>query len=203
MSADKDLGPHILDAGPVFCLGGSEYLADLYDRFFLADSQIVDAVANEVFYRGGQQEIAGNKDRKNELRRAAARAAVRYRDLLESSVERPDPVPQALTDLERVFKVRALAKGRVGFQHDLAHRGESESIHHAMRGTSMFLSCDQDAREVAEMNGIVVGSFVEIVRRIRRSDRSIKHKRLGNELFALGRKSIDIGEHFQGELDLR
>ena len=38
------IGDHYLDSGPLFCLGGSQVLADLFDAHFLPRSKVVGAV---------------------------------------------------------------------------------------------------------------------------------------------------------------
>lgn len=196
------LGVHFLDSGPLLCLGGSSVLADLYDDVCGSEARVVEAVAKEIERRASARTLPGDPKRRGGADDAFRGAARRYRTLLDAAEPRPDPVPEALLQLESEFRALAESKDPGKVQHPTAHRGESESIHAAMRSQGSLVSCDDDAGRVAQSRGVYAETVVDLARRFVREQKVVKPRRIFSELQTLVRNGVDIGDVVQSALDL-
>ena len=88
------IGPHLLDAGPVLCLGGSPVIADLYDTHFASDGAVVEVVADEVRGWSSVYLAPGDPHRIGGVKRAGGGAVSRYgKTLLSAAIPTPAPEP--------------------------------------------------------------------------------------------------------------
>ncbi len=202
-TSDDGLGTHYLDTGPLFCLGGSQTIADLYDAAHLADARVVEAVVGEVRRRAAARTPPGDPDRRGGADRAARAAAKRYYKLLQTAVPRPDPVPAELAEVEADLLTRAQQKHPDKSFHPAEHRGESESIHAAEGSGDAFVFCDIDAGRVARARGVLTETFTDIASRLAHAQHEVKPKRIAKELQTLASNGIDIGGDVRSALDLR
>lgn len=194
---------HYLDSGPLFCLGGSPVLAELFDAHHLTNSKVVEAVVGEVVRNAILILPPVGPHPKRHLRQAAKNARGRYKALLADAMPTPSPAPDLLASIKADLRLRGAAKLRQGeSMHPAAHEGEAESIFAAATESAAIVTNDTDAHAVARTNKVRSVTFVGVARSLVRLQRDVSRRVIFNELMALGRRDIFPGEHITSELDL-
>lgn len=195
------LGAHLLDTGPMLCLGGSTVLADLYEKSHLIDGAIVAAVRDEL-----RRHAADERPHKRVQRRSASFANKRFYPLLRDAVAPPTPTPTLMNALATEMHDREKAKeeqhDRVYHHNALKHLGEVESIYAASQAGSTFVTSDIPAGAAARSRGVAVDTFVDLAVHLLRAQRLVKAKKVASELQGLQRSGLDIGGTVNGQLDL-
>ncbi|RII94877.1 hypothetical protein [Clavibacter californiensis] len=192
-----------MDTGPLFCLGASTLIAELYDSHYRDDAVVVAAVKHEVQRNAERRVPPGDPARKGFVTQAAKASQRRYALLLARAVPRPEPTPQALTDIEAHLLQLALNKSRNGRVHPDANRGEAESLYEAeFHGTTLIANEDDAVRVAKARRNAPVENFVDVVRRLRHERHTVSPQQLVNELTRLTRQGIDIGDTVTGVTDL-
>jgi hypothetical protein len=202
-ASDTALGQHLLDSGPLLCLGGSPLIADLYDAHFGASGGVVAVVAEEV-RRLAKERVAPGDPRRIGPRQKAGTAAVgRYqRTLFASVIEPPSPEPEEIADILQALEDHATRK-RPGRQPRAGeHAGETYSIYEAETRVLRFVANDDGARHVAGIRKVKHESFVGVAHRLAKCQQDVKPKQLVKELQRLSRAGIDTGDVVHSVLDL-
>lgn len=205
MSRQKSasLGWHYLDAGPLFCLGGSHVLAELFDAHHLANSKVAAAVVGEVVRNATLILPPVGPHPKRNLRQSAKNARGRYKVLLASATPAPVPEPPLLSAIKADLTSSAKAKLKIGESlHPNANDGEAESIYSAVTESAAVVTNDADAHSVAGKHKVVSSTFVDVARHMVRSQKVVGRRTIFNELMTLSNRSIFPGEHITSELDL-
>lgn len=197
----RPLGEHVIDTGPLLCLGESIPLADLYDLLLLKDAAVVTAVRDEL------SRLAGNEDpRRKTERRASSSVRKRFQALLSAAIPPPAPEPDSMRELESEMQARDREKEeRKGREYHVVpgkHRGEVESIHVATMQSRSFVSSDMPAGLAARGRGVAVDTFVDLAVRLMRGQQEVKTRAIARELQRLVRVGLDIGGTVNGQLDL-
>lgn len=198
------IGPHVLDAGPVLCLGGSTVIADLYDAHLASDGVVVEMVADEVRGWSSAYVAPGDPRRIGGVKRAGVGAVSRYRNsLLSAVIPTPMPEPAAIAAIRQDLEDHANRKrpGRTARANE--HAGETYSIHAASSRSARFISNDDGARAVASVRVLAHESFTDMARRLTKCQQDVKPKQILRELQGLVRDGIDIGDVVNSVLDLR
>lgn len=197
------LGGHYLDAGPVFCLGGSQILAELFDAHHLANSKVAPAVVGEVVRNALLILPPAGPHPKRNLRQAAKNARGRYKVLLASATPVPETEPPLLSAIKAELTSSSKMKLKAGeSRHPNANDGEAESIYSAVTESAALVTNDADAHTVARKCKVVSITFVDVARNMVRAQRVIGRRTIFNELMTLSNRSIFPGEHITSELDL-
>ena len=202
-ASDSAIGPHLLDTGPVLCLGGSSVMADLYDSHFGADGRVVAVVADEVRGWAGVHVAPGDPHRIGGVRRAGGAAVKRYgHGLLAAAIPSPSPEPPEIAIVRQALEDHANGKRPGRTPRAGKHAGETYSIYEAERQSIRFVSNDGGARHVAGARGVAHESFADIARRLSKCQQDLKPKRIVKELQRLSKDGVDIGDVVNSELDL-
>lgn len=197
------IGDHYLDSGPLFCLGGSQVLADLFDAHFLPRSKVVGAVVAEVAHNANLVLPPVGPHRKRGVKQAARVVQGRYKQLIAAAEVVPTPEPVLLGAMKTELQTRALATLPPGTSlHPLKNDGEAESVFWAKSTTAEVIANDADAHSLAAKHGVTSSSFVEVARHLVKVQKTVKHKAIYRELAALSSRDIFPGEHLYSELDL-
>lgn len=195
---------HLLDAGPVLCLGASTVMADLYDAHLIADGLVVATVADEVRGWASVYVAPGDPHRKKEVKRAGAAAVGRYtRTLLATALPTPEPQPAAVAAIRRELERHAERKRPGRMARAGEHGGETYSIYEAGLRSICFITNDGGARHVAGMWSVTHQSFVDLMRRLVKSHQDVNRRQIVKEMQRLGRNGIDVGDVVNSVLDLR
>lgn len=197
------IGDHYLDSGPLFCLGGSKILADLFDAHFLPRSRVVGAVVGEVNYNANLLLPAVGHHPKRRVKQAARNARGRYKVLLSHAKAAPSPEPPALSTIKAELHTRSLAMLKPGQSpQPLKNAGEAECLYWAGVESAEIISNDSDAHVLAATRTIISSSFVEVARHLVTAQKLVKPRAIFNELAMLASRDIFPGEHITSELDL-
>ena len=197
------LGRHYLDAGPLFCLGGSKVLAELFDAHHLSNSKVAAAVVGEVVRNATLILPPVGPHPKRNLRQAAKNARGRYKVLLASATPTPAPEPPLLSAIKADLTTSAKTKLKAGETlHPNANDGEAESVYSAVIESVAVVTNDADAHTVAGKHQVVASTFVEVARHMARVQKGVSRRTIFNELMTLSNRSIFPGEHITSELDL-
>lgn len=184
---------HVLDSGPLLCLGGAPRLLQHYKARWAANTAWVEAVRDEMVRHARRDDGVGD-------------AARRYQGTGSRWLGEPaafSPGDVAVKGVLAEVRRLAAAGGRDGARHagGKADLGEAQSIVHAGRERMVFLSSDDIARRVSRRCRVRAGTIVDLARVVVADDRS-QAKPLSGELLALKRQGIDIGDRVNGHLDL-
>lgn len=200
---EAELGQHLLDSGPLLCLGGSPLIADLYDEHFGAGGAVVAVVADEVERIAKERVAPGDPRRIAARQRAGAAATSRYqRTMLRSTIAIPSPEPGEIADILQALEDRAMRKRPGRTRRDGEHAGEAYSIYEAETSGRRFVANDDGARHVAGLRVVSHESFVGIAHRLTKCQRGVKPKQLVRELQRLAQSGIDTGDVVQSILDI-
>ena len=205
MTAPKraQIGDHYLDSGPLFCLGGSQVLADLFDAHFLPRSKVVAAVVAEIAYNATLILPPVGPHRKRGVKQAARVVQGRYKQLIAAAQAVPTAEPALLGAMKTELETRARATLQPGASlHPRKNDGEAESIFWAKVGSAEVIANDADAHFLAARHGVTSSTFVEVARHLVKIQKAVKHKAVYRELAALSSRDIFPGEHLYSELDL-
>lgn len=205
MTAPKrpQIGDHYLDSGPLFCLGGSHLLADLFDEHFLPRSRVVAAVVGELNHNADLLIPAVGPHPKRAVKQAARNARGRYKVLLASAKAVSTPEPPQLTSIKADLRARAQKQLRPGRTlHQLKNDGEAECVYWAVCETVEIVSNDGDAHFLAAMHGVTSSTFVEVARHLVKAQKTVRRRDIYKELATLSSRGVFPGEHITGELDL-
>lgn len=201
--SEAELGQHLLDSGPLLCLGGSPLIADLYDEHFGADGAVVEVVAEEVVRISKQRVAPGDPRRIAPRQRAGAAAVSRYqRSMFGSAISSPSPEPREIAEILQALERHAARKRPGKAPRDGEHVGETYSIYEAESSGRRFVANDDGARHVAGLRNVGHESFVGITHRLTKCQRDVKPKQLLRELQRLAQSGIDTGDVVQSILDL-
>lgn len=194
------VGPHLLDTGPVLCLGGSEVMAELYDAHFADEGTVVAVVADEVRGWSSAYVAPGDPRRIGGVKRAVARYG---NTLLSAGLPTPVPEPADIPVIRQDLEDHAYRKrpGRTPSANE--HAGETYSIHEAMVRSLRFVSNDDGARHVAGLRSVAHESFVDVARRLVSCQKEVNARQILRELQRLVRENLDIGDVVNSVLDLR
>lgn len=199
-----DVGPHLLDTGPVLCLGGSQVMAELYDAHFASEGSVVAVVADEVRCWSSAYVAPGDPQRIGGVKRAGASAVGRYGNtLLSAVVPRPEPEPAAIAAIRQNLENHANRKRPGRIPRAKEHAGETYSIYEARSRSIRFVSNDDGARAVAIARAVAHESFTDLARRLTKCQQDVKPKQILKELQRLVRYGVDIGDVVNSVLDLR
>lgn len=197
------IGSHYLDSGPLFCLGGSEVLADLFDVHVLPRSHVVGAVVAEVAHNANLVLPPVGPHRKRGVKQAARVVQGRYRQLISAAEVVPTPAPALLADMKTELQARAHATLQPGTSlHPLKNDGEVESVFRAKNAMAEVIANDADAHFLAARHGVISSTFVEVARHLVKAQKAVKRNAIYRELAALTNRDIFPGEHLYSELDL-
>ncbi|WP_419707713.1 hypothetical protein [Promicromonospora sp. NFX87] len=197
------IGDHYLDSGPLFCLGGSGVLADLFDADLLLNSRVAAAVVGEVHRNAALVLPPVGPHPKRRIHHAARVVRSRYKPLLESAPPVPAPAPQLLASIKADLTARAVAKLRPGQHlHPSANDGEAESVYWAATQSVEVVTNDSDAHQLARKHQVTSSTFVEVVRHLVKAQKVVSRRTIFGELMTLSRRDIFPGEHITSELDL-
>ena len=205
MTAPKrpQIGDHYLDTGPLFCLGGSQILAELFDETFLSKSRVAAAVVDEVNRNADLSIPPVGPHPKRGVKQAARNARGRYKALLAIAKVVPTPEPSQLSKVRQDLRARAqkqLGPGQT--LHPAKNDGEAETVYWASLENCEVVSNDGDAHALATKHGITSSTFVEVARHLVKVQKAVKRKSIYSELVALSSRGIFPGEHLYSELDL-
>ena len=194
---------HLLDSGPLLCLGGSPMIADLYDEHLGAGGGVVAVVAEEVRRIAGERVAPGDPRRTAPRQRAGSAAVHRYRHTLFSTViATPSPEPAEIAEILQALEDHANRKRPGRTPRAGEHSGETYSIYEAGARSLRFVANDDGARHVAGLRAIAHESFVDLTARLTRCQQDVKPKRLLKELQRLAQAGIDTGDVVHSVLDL-
>lgn len=202
--SSRAIGPHLLDTGPVLCLGGSEVMAELYDVHLAGQGAVVAVVADEVRGWSSAHVAPGDPHRIGGVKRAGAGAVARYgKTLLSTAIPTPVPEPATISAIRQDLEDHAARKrpGRTVRANE--HAGETYSIHEAAVRSLRFVSNDDGARHVAAARFVAHESFADIARRLVSCQQDVKPKQVLRELQRLVREGVDVGDVVNSVLDLR
>lgn len=198
------MGPHLLDSGPVLCLGGSALLADLYDAHLGADGAVVAKVADEVSGWASAHVAPGDPRRIGGVKRAGVGAVNRYRDsLFATAIPIATPEPTAISEIRQDLGDFAGRRDSARKARPDEHAGETYSIHEASVRSLAFVSNDDGARHVAGTRTVRHESFTDVARRLSTQQAEVKPRLILKELQRLVREGVDIGDVVNSVLDLR
>lgn len=211
-----DLNAHVLDTGPLLCLGNSSNLREWYDCFLLGEGLVVTAVHEELKRQSNLHPVqwgSGNIERRELLKDTAKRVLRHYsKTLFCSSRLIPEPsndlelLSQIQAELQSDSESKAHSRGARGIP---SNTGEAFSIHAILtiiKGSAYFVSNDDGARDLAQNYGIQVCTFVDLFRYICAQSRDSRLKRrVCRELLSCRNKRLDIGGVISNpsDLDLR
>jgi hypothetical protein len=202
-SRESLIAAHYLDSGPLFCLGGSKVLADLFDEHFLRESEVVAAVVGEVNRNAMLVLPAVGPHKKRYLHQSAKVVRGRYKLLLESAVPVPAPVPDLLASMKADLIASAQAKYPIGkMLHPDEHDGEAECVFWAAANSREVVTNDGDAHELARKHHVASSTFVEVARQMVVAQKLVGRNVVFQELMTLSNRSIFPSEHITSELDL-
>lgn len=197
------IGDHYLDAGPLFCLGGSQVLAELFDEHFLSRSLVAAAVVGEVNHNADLLIPPVGPHPKRGVKQAARNARGRYKALLASAKVVPSPEPPQLSTIRADLRTRAQAHLKPGQSlHQAKNDGEAESVYWAALESAEVVSNDGDAHALAAKHGVTSSTFVEVARHLVKAQKAVRRRDIYRELATLSSRDIFPGEHITGELDL-
>ncbi|MCC7128507.1 MAG: hypothetical protein IT192_06810 [Microbacteriaceae bacterium] len=204
MRGSGELGAHLLDTGPVLCLGGSPAIAELYDAEFGSDGKVVKVVADEVRGWAVVRVEPGDPDRISGVQRAGAAAVRRYASsLLANVVAMPDSNQSGVDVILDELRAYARRKRPDRAIRDGEHGGEAYSIYEAERITARFISNDDGARLVSSCHSVSHESFVDLARRLSKCQRGLNPGQVVKELQTLMKDGVDTGDVVNSVLDLR
>lgn len=202
-ASDTALGQHLLDSGPLLCLGGSPVIADLYDEHFGAGGGVVAVVVDEVRRIAGERVTPGDPRRVAPRQRAGSAAVSRYqRSLFSTAIATPSPEPAEVADILQALEDHANRKRPGRTPRAGEHAGETYSIYEAEARSFRFVANDDGARHVAGILAVAHESFVDVTRRLTKCQQDVKPKQLVKELQRLAQGGIDTGDVVQSVLDL-
>ncbi|MDN6411055.1 MAG: hypothetical protein L0K07_06690 [Yaniella sp.] len=194
---------HYLDAGPLFCLGSSEVLADLFDVHWLGESNVVAAVVSEIGRNADLVLPAVGPNDKRDLKKSARVVRGRYKTLLASAKQVPTPEPEALSVMNDELCERDQDEtGVSGNAHPRKNDGEVESVYWAIADSAQLVSNDKHAHYLACKYGVISLNFVEVTRRLIGGQKLVSRRAAYKEIVGLARRKIYPGEHVAGVLDL-
>ena len=200
---DVAVGQHLLDSGPLLCLGGSPVIADLYDEHFGADGGVVAVVVDEVRRIAGERVAPSDPRRLGPRQRAGSAAVSRYkRTLFSTAIASPSTEPAEIADILRALEDHANRKRPGRASRAGEHAGETYSIYEAEARSIRFVANDDGARHVAGIRAVAHESFVDIARRLTKCQQEVKPKQLVKELQRLVHGGIDTGDVVHSVLDL-
>lgn len=205
MTAPKrsQIGSHFLDSGPLFCLGASQVLADLFDAHLLPKSKVVAAVVAEVTHNATLLLPPVGPHPKRRVQQAARAVRGRYKVLLSAARSVPSPEPGLLISMKTDLRSRAQVRLRRGeVLHPLKNDGEAESVYWAASESVEVISNDADAHLLARKHKVPSSTFVEVARHLVKAQKAVKRSEIYKELATLSSRGIFPGEHITGELDL-
>lgn len=197
------IGHHYLDSGPLFCLGGSSVLADLFDAHLLAKSRVAAAVVREVDRNATLILPPVGPHPKRKVKQSARIVRGRYKALLAAAAPTPAPVPQLLASIKTDLTISAAKKLNAGqASHPNAHDGESESLYWAATQSVELVTNDGDAYRIARKYRVPSSTLVEVARHLVKAQKVVGRRAVFNELMTLSKHQIFPGEHITNELDL-
>lgn len=197
------MADHFLDSGPLFCLGGSRLLADLFDDHFLDKSRVVAAVVGEVVRNATLVLPPVGRHEKRYLHQSAKVVRGRYKVLLASATPSPSPVPELLASVKADLTASAQSKLKAGRTlHATANDGEAESVYWAATHFTEVITNDGDAHLLARKHKVASSTFVGVARHMVITQKLVGRHAIFKELMTLSSRSIFPGEHITSELDL-
>jgi len=215
MALMVDLNAHVLDTGPLLCLGNSSNLREWYDDFLLDEGLVVTAVHGELKRQSNLHPVqwgSGNTEHRKLLISTAKRLLRHYSQTLFCSsrlIPEPSDYLGLLSQIQAELQSDSEHKAhRRGVRDIPSNEGEAFSIHAILtiiKGSVYFVSNDEGARGVARNHGIRVCTFVDLFRYICAQSRdSRQKKRVHRELLSC-RMHFDIGGVISNpsDLDLR
>lgn len=195
---DSELGAHLLDTGPLLCFGASPELAAQYERHFLADASVPNAVHSELARHAQRPNAPGDPLRRASVTAAAKRALRRYHPLLQRALPAPAPNDRVLTAAMSRLRELAIRRGKTVGR--LSNVGEAECITHAAALHAVVVTNDIDAAKVAAIAHLRAETVVDLTRRIVAA--KVAPKPLFNELIRVAQSGIDVGDRPRSYIDL-
>lgn len=203
---------HVLDTGPLLCLGSSEPLRESYDTFMLKHGRVVGAVYSELQRHQALDVTKWGSDMEGrKVKRDAAQGVLRhYSDSLlgSSKLVMDSAVNPPLLDLiTQALKRASEAKARhYGSSSVPSNEGEAHSIYAILttfKGAACFVSNDNGARTLAQRFSINAYTLVDLFRYICFKNKvdAREKKRIFRALVACSRK-LDIGDVIVNVSDL-
>lgn len=201
--SDTAVGRHLLDSGPLLCLGGSSIIADLYDFHFAADGGVVAVVVDEVRRIATERVPPGDPRRIAPRQRAGSAAVSRYgHSLFTAAIATPSIDPDEIADILQALEYHATRKRPGRTMSPGEHAGETYSIYEAEVRSLRFVANDDGARHVAGLRSVAHESFVDLAVRLAKCQQEVKPKQLVRELQRLAHAGIDTGDVVHSVLDL-
>lgn len=205
--------PHVLDTGPLLCLGNSDRLREWYDDFLLAEGRVVAAVHDELKRQSSLHHTqwgVGRIEERTVLKDTAKRVLRHYSQTLfcyPALIPNPSDNMKLLSQIQAELQRDSESKVRRSGERAIpSNNGEAFSIHAILtiiKGSVYFVSNDAGARRIAEKHGIQVYTFVDLFRFICAQSRdSRQRKRVLKELQSCSRH-FDIGEAIYNQSDLQ
>lgn len=204
------LTSHVLDCGPLLCLGHSPYLRERYDLFMLEHGRVVAAVYRELQSQSKlSTEKWGKVQERTLLKNTAKRVLSHYSATLFSDsklVVDPQGDLQLLNQISKSLHDLSVRKASQRRASSIpSNQGEAYSIHAILTiisGSVHFVSNDDGARALARRYNIQVCTFVDLFRYIcAQPQNSRNKKRVFRELQSCAR-FFDIGERIMSQSDL-
>ena len=207
-----DITLHVLDTGPLLCLGSSQPLRESYDTFMLKHGRVVAAVCSELQRQQALDVTKWGGDLEaRKARRDAARGALRhYSDSLlgSSKLVAVSAVDPSLLDaITQELKCDSEAKARhYGNSSIPSNEGEAHSIYAILttiEGAACFVSNDNGARMLARRHAIKAYTLVDLFRYICFKNKvdAREKKKMFRALVTCSRK-LDIGDVIVNVSDL-
>lgn len=192
---------HVLDTGPLLCLGMSRNLRDWYYKSLLPKGRVVGAVREEL--------------------RKHARSSARLREpakkvldcfgaslLSDGAITDISNMDQQLLNDIRSSLHRDSVKraSKYGSSHVPSNEGEAYSIYAILKclsGSEYFVSNDSSALREASKRDVKRCTFVDLFRFVCFIDRSVDRNDVFNALQICSRAKVDIGEYVTNVIDLK
>ena len=192
---------HVLDTGPLLCLGMSRNLRNWYYNSLLDKGRVVDAVREEL--------------RKHA--RSSARLRVPAKKVLDcygASLLSDDAITdisnvdqQLLNDIcSSLNRDSAKRASKYGSSHVPSNAGEAYSIYAILKclsGSEFFVSNDSGALREASKRDVRCCTFVDLFRFVCVIDRSIDRNDVFKQLQICSKAEVDIGEYVTNVIDLK
>ena len=192
---------HVLDTGPLLCLGMSQKLRNWYYHSLQAKGRVVGAVREEL--RRHARSSAG-------LCVPAKKVLDCYGESLlsDGSIADISNIDQQLLNEIRSSLHRDSVKraSKYGSSHVPGNEGEAYSIYVILKclsGSEYFVSNDNGALREASRRHVERCTFVDLYRYVCMIDRSINRNEVFNALQICSKAGVDIGEYVTNVIDLK